>query len=242
MIDSGRSVPGAPVSGPPADRAPARVRQILVVLLAVNSGAIDAIGFLTLGGAFSSVMTGNMVLLGISVAHRDGPLALHVGVALLCFIAGCWLGARAAGRPVAGEHVWPRAVRRVLTGELALIVLLLIGAVITGAGRGEGAQLALLGCAAVALGVQSSAVQRFGVSGLSTTYLTGTLTTVVSRLALREPVRQVGHSATILAGLIVGALLGGLLTSTGSPWVLLLPVVLVAATVVVPELIWRGEK
>lgn len=224
------------------DSPAVRARQILVVLLAVNSGAIDAIGFLTLGGAFSSVMTGNMVLLGISVAHGDGALARNVGVALVCFVAGCALGARASGEPVPGEPVWPGPVRRVLAGELALTVLLLIGAVVTGPHRGAGAQLALLGCAAAALGVQSSAVQRFGVAGLSTTYLTGTLTTVASRLALREPVRNVGHSATILGGLIAGAVLGGLLTTTGSPWVLLLPVSLVGTTVLVPALIWREHR
>jgi hypothetical protein len=71
-------------------------------------------------------------------------------------------------------------------------------------------QLALLAVNAVALGVQSSSVQRFGVSGLSTTYLTGTLTTAVVRLASGHSPRQVLHSMQLLGGLIGGAALGAL--------------------------------
>lgn len=47
----------------PSDVTP-RGRAVLVVLLAVNSAYLDAVGFLALGAAFTSVMTGNMVLLG----------------------------------------------------------------------------------------------------------------------------------------------------------------------------------
>jgi uncharacterized membrane protein YoaK (UPF0700 family) len=64
---------------------------------------------------------------------------------------------------------------------------------------------------ALALGIQSSTVQRFGVSGMSTTYLTGTLTTVVMRLAAGRRVREVWHSIEILVGLVAGAAAGALL-------------------------------
>jgi uncharacterized membrane protein YoaK (UPF0700 family) len=46
------------------------------------------------------------------------------------------------------------------------------GARVAGVARG------LLALTALALGIQSAAIQRFGVLGLSTTYLTGTLTTL----------------------------------------------------------------
>ena len=68
-------------------------------------------------------------------------------------------------------------------------------------------QLGLLVINSLALGVQSSAVLRFGVSGLSTTYLTGTLTTLVSRLVSGHSLKDVAHSMTILAGLVGGAAL-----------------------------------
>lgn len=76
-----------------------RHRNWLVVLLTVNSGATDAIGYLALGGAFTSVMTGNMVLFGLSVAERDSELLGHVLAVIAAYIGGCLLGARLAGHP-----------------------------------------------------------------------------------------------------------------------------------------------
>jgi hypothetical protein len=43
---------------------------------------------------------------------------------------------------------------------------------------------------------------------MSTTYLTGTLTTVVMRLATGRGVREVWHSIEILVGLVAGAAAG----------------------------------
>jgi hypothetical protein len=95
-----------------------RLRQTLVVALAVVSGATDAIGLLTLGGAFTSVMTGNLVLLGVSASSADGLLAIASGGAILAFCAGAALGARLAGGPTAGDRIWPRAVTVGLAVEL----------------------------------------------------------------------------------------------------------------------------
>jgi uncharacterized membrane protein YoaK (UPF0700 family) len=188
-----------------------RLRQTLVVALAVVSGATDAIGLLALGGAFTSVMTGNMVLLGVAASSADGALAASSGLAILAFCAGAALGARLAGLPVAGDPVWPRRVTVALGVELVLFAGYAVGWWISGGDPGRGLALALLLCTAVGLGIQSSTVQRFGVSGMSTTYLTGTLTTVVIRLASGRGVREVWHSVEILLGLIAGAAAGALL-------------------------------
>lgn len=71
---------------------------------------------------------------------------------------------------------------------------------------------------ALALGIQSSTVQRFGVAGLSTTYLTGTLTTLISRLTSGHRLRDVTPSALTLVGLITGAALGALLATRAPMW------------------------
>jgi uncharacterized membrane protein YoaK (UPF0700 family) len=185
-----------------------RLRQTLVVTLAVVSGATDAIGLLSLGGAFTSVMTGNLVLLGTSASSADGALAISAGGAILAFCAGAALGARVAGNPVTGDRIWPRPVTLALAVELVFMAAYAVGWWVTGGEPGHGAGLAMLLCTAVALGIQSSTVQRFGVSGMSTTYLTGTLTTVVIRLASGRGVREVWHSIEILLGLVVGAAAG----------------------------------
>jgi uncharacterized membrane protein YoaK (UPF0700 family) len=182
-------------------------------VLAVVSGATDAIGFLGLGGVFTSVMTGNMVLLGLGAGTGDWSLVTHAGLAIAAFVFGCVVGVRTAGTSTTGDPVWPAAVTRALAIELAVLVLFAIGWEAAGGHpRLESLQLALLALNAVALGIQSSATQRFGVSGLSTTYLTGTLTSVVIRLTSSGSLRAAAHSLRILTALIVGAVVGGVLT------------------------------
>jgi uncharacterized membrane protein YoaK (UPF0700 family) len=188
-----------------------RLRQSLVVTLAVVSGATDAIGLLALGGAFTSVMTGNMVLLGVSISQGDGGRAASSVGAILAFVAGAALGARVAGTPREGDPIWPRAVTAGLLVELAFMAAYAVGWWATGGAPGTGAAFALLLATAIGLGIQSSTVQRFGVSGLSTTYMTGTLTTVVIRLATGRGVKEVWHSVEVLLGLISGAVAGTLL-------------------------------
>src|SRR3954447_18680503 len=208
------SAPSAAVAaGPPTapSRSTARLRQTLVVTLAVVSGATDAIGLLALGGAFTSVMTGNMVLLGVAASSADGTLAASSGFAILAFCAGAALGARLAGSAQKGDRVWPRPVTVALAVEFLFVAAYATGWWVTGGEPTPRLALAMLLSTAVALGIQISTVQRFGVSGMSTTYLTGTLTTVVMRLASGRGVREVWHSIEILVGLIVGAAAGALL-------------------------------
>jgi uncharacterized membrane protein YoaK (UPF0700 family) len=185
-----------------------RLRQSLVVTLAVVSGATDAIGLMALGGAFTSVMTGNLVILGVAASTADGGLAIASGGAIVAFCAGAALGARLAGSPAPGDRIWPRPVTVGLAVELVLMAAYAVGWWITGGQPGTAVSLALLFAMAAALGIQSSTVQRFGVSGMSTTYLTGTLTTVVMRLATGRGVREVWHSIEILVGLVAGAAAG----------------------------------
>lgn len=213
-----------------ADLSPT-TRNVLVTLLVVNSGYIDAVGFVALGGAFTSVMTGNMVLLGLSAGTADASLASHSALAIVCFIAGCAVGTRVAGIHQEGDPTWPPSVSRALYVQLALVATFAASWWVLSDHPDRDWQLQLLALNAMALGVQSSAVQRFGVSGLSTTYLTGTLTQLVIRLTSGHPVRQVAHSGSLLIGLIAGAALGGLVTSHLRWLVPIPPIALLTAAV-----------
>jgi uncharacterized membrane protein YoaK (UPF0700 family) len=123
----------------------------------------------------------------------------------VAFVIGAAIGTRVAGTASAKDPVWPKAV------NWALLVEFLFFAVYAGLYWGvgndpEGVLLSiLLSMNSFALGMQSSAIQRYGVPGLSTTYMTGTLTTLVIRLASGRPLRDVAHSGTLLIALIVGA-------------------------------------
>jgi uncharacterized membrane protein YoaK (UPF0700 family) len=191
--------------------APARLRGAAAVALAVTSGATDAIGYLALGHVFTSAMTGNLVLLGISLGHRNGERAGRVVVSLVAFTVGCAVGARIAGGPRAEDSVWPPAVTRALALEAGLFVCYSAEWLAVGGHPSVAAKAALLGTGAIALGIQSAAMQRFGVAGLNTTFLSGTLMRLVSALATRHRFRDVQHHLLLLAGLVAGGSIAALL-------------------------------
>lgn len=191
--------------------AHARLRDCLVVALAVVTGATDAIAFVSLGGVFTSVMTGNMVLLGMGLGRGEAALLEHTGVALAAFITGTVVGARIAQAPRSGDPVWPRRITAALTVEFALFLAAAACWWAAGSHPRGSMQSALLAADALALGVQSSAVLRLNVSGLSTTYLTGTLTTLIQSLTTRGRTATSARSLSLLLALIGGAALGAVL-------------------------------
>ena len=181
-----------------------RRRHCLLLLLAFTSGAIDAIGLVALGGVFTSVMTGNMIFLGAGLATGDQDAAVRALIAICAFMAGAFVGARIAGSPRTGDACWPRAVSVALCVELLLLLSFSVVWWFSDANPGAETRLVLLAVDALALGVQSSAILRFGIRGLSTTYMTGTLTSVMSALAAgRHPSNWVS-SAQILVSVVCG--------------------------------------
>jgi uncharacterized membrane protein YoaK (UPF0700 family) len=178
------SVPGESAPGSPAGTVAERRRdQNLVAVLAIATGALDAISFLGLGGVFTSVMTANMVLLGLSAGRPDAALAGHAGVALAGFVLGGLAAGRFARPPGEPARAWPGRVTVALGVEAAVLAAVAAGWE-AAAGRPTGAgQFVLVCAAAVAMGIQSAAVRALGMPGLSTTYLTGTLTAVLGDLA-----------------------------------------------------------
>ena len=185
-------------------------RDALVITLTLVTGSVDAIGLLRLGGVFTSVMTGNMVFLGIAASEHSGSIALHTGVAFVMYIVGSFIGARIAGHAPDNEtHLWPLSVVKALSVELVVIAVFGVWWELVHAAPPTDVAYSMLGLNAMALGIQSAAVLRFGVSGLSTTYLTGTLTQFIAGFTKKKAPMQV-RSSFILLALIVGAGLGAL--------------------------------
>ena len=69
-----------------------RPRQQILTLIAIaltfGSGATDVASFTRLGGVFTSVMTGNIVLAGLAIAQRSLSLASHTAVSIAGYIVG----------------------------------------------------------------------------------------------------------------------------------------------------------
>jgi uncharacterized membrane protein YoaK (UPF0700 family) len=230
-----------------------QLKSLIAVVLTFASGATDVISYTRLGNVFTSVMTGNIVLLGLAVARGSVTLATHTICSIGGYIAGVagstWIArgfkatpaetsddSRASGLP---PHViWA------LGGEFILFAGFALGWEVSGTRPAGWAQFCLLATVAAAIGMQSATVNRMNLSEVGTTYLTGTLTTMVASLVTpgqrtRYKLRRFG----VLFGLAAGAALSGLLIKTAAAGAPALPlaalgVVLVLATAPVD---WRSR-
>jgi uncharacterized membrane protein YoaK (UPF0700 family) len=156
----------------------------MLVLLALAAGCVDATSFLGLGQVLTAAMTGNTVLLGLALGRADMLGALRSTVALLAFFAGVVLGASIAPRSPPGPICSP-AVAPALALELVLLVALATWHLVEGAERWLDVRFLLIAAAGLAMGIQSAVAYRIGVPGIATTYVTGTLTSLATRLVAR---------------------------------------------------------
>jgi uncharacterized membrane protein YoaK (UPF0700 family) len=223
-------------------RRPATVRDALLVALTVAAGAVDAISYLGLGGIFTANMTGNMVLLAIAVGSGAGPQALRAGVSLIAFSAGVFVSARIIRAPQAAS-LWPRRITTTLT-----VVALLQGGVLAGwlatsahpSGAVEGGLIAL---SALAMGAQGSAIRTMNVSGVSTTWLTGTLVGLVTQIAVRSGSRgEKALRAGVLIALLAGAAAAAVLLTKARSLAPILPLALTVSVVVVASVAFEKNE
>ncbi|HET9081823.1 MAG TPA: YoaK family protein [Trebonia sp.] len=205
-----------------------RVRDGLVVVLALTTGAVDAVTFVRLGHVFSSVITGNLALLGIAAGQREGSLAVNGGLALAGYGLGVLVGRAVAGESPDAQRIWPRRSTMALIAELLALAGFSAGWLVTSGHPAGGTRMTLVVVASAAMGMQSTAVRRLGQ--MSSTYLTSTLTGIIEAFALRRWPQDWQRSAGVLLTLVTGAVLGaGAATVNESllPLVLLIPVAFV---------------
>jgi uncharacterized membrane protein YoaK (UPF0700 family) len=204
------------------------MRDLLLLLLSLAAGCVDALAFLHTG-TFPANMTGNSVVLGLALARANFAGAELPALALLGFCLGAAASARltlVTGRAWSGR----------VTLSLALAAVLLLGAA---AAIGLGGHFTVvLTLAAVAMGLQSAAVQRLGVAGVSTVFVTGTLTTAIVQLVDGRASGAPSKTTPWLpiaswVAYFLGAIVGGLQSLLQMPLPILLPGILllvVAAT------------
>ncbi len=174
-------------------------------LLAFASGSFDVVSFLRLGNVFASVMTSNMVLVAVAVVHHDTSLGVRCAVALAGYIAGVSLAAIAVpSSERSGLGTGP--LTGLLAGEAVVLGGFSAGWMATGGRPGGGAQIALLAIVAVGMGAQSVAAKGLGDPKAGTTFLTGTLTGLVSDLVRSPGPAGADRAAmTALVALVAGA-------------------------------------
>lgn len=171
--------------------------DVLLLVLAVAAGSADGWSYFGLGHAFVANMTGNTVLLGIAIfLHGD---LVHPAISLVCYAAGTALAAFLT-RAIREGSIWPRAVCNTLVLEAAILIAAAIGWALAGSGRMGSASApaleVLLGCVALAIGMQSGAMLQLKVPGVVTTYITGTWTYLIrgmTRFLAREQRKPAGE-------------------------------------------------
>ncbi|MFD9024286.1 YoaK family protein [Streptomyces parvulus] len=189
-----------------------------------SAGAVNAWGFLTLGGVFTSVVTANSALIGIGLGGADPKLGGLAAVAVLCYVLGAAGAGRAAGRP--------RRSGRPHRADFLLLELLLLWAVVGWwlAADGDpsgGERTAMLGTVAAAMGCQNAGVRVAMGAQMPTAYLTGLLTGAVTDAVTDRRIQWRVLSTTTL--LILGAAAVSLLERLLPESAPLLPALLVTA-------------
>ncbi len=205
---------------------------------------MDAATYLGLGQVFTANMTGNTVLLAIAVAEGSGAAAARSGAALVGFCAGVALGALT--RDPDERRPWPAQVWMALVLGVFSLAALGIGWGLAGAHPAGGARYGLIIASGIAMGLQSAATRAAPLKGVSTTYMTGTLTRAIEGAVarLRGRPREHEEAAEFRAGTWViylcGALAGAFAERAWHAGSVAIPLVFTAAVTVVAVVLRFG--
>ena len=196
-------------------------RDTVICLLAVTAGSADGWAFFGLGGAFVANMTGNTVLLGMSVFKIHGDM-LHPLISLASYIAGVICGSLLTrnAKPVP-EGRWPKQVWSALLLEGVMLSCAAVAWFAVHPTLGVPPyHTVLLGWVAFAIGVQSASMLQLKIPGVVTTYITGTWTTLMNSLArfqAQPPAERqqfesrLGMQAAVLGSYFLSAVVTGCL-------------------------------
>ncbi len=151
------------------------LRYVLLLLLCFTAGLVDVIGYLRLEHVFTANMTGNIVVLGMSLGRLQDLAIARVLTALVGFILGNIIATILIGSDKSPSLWHPR----VTTALIVEWVLLCAFAVIAYLPLTETLVFVCLGCLSMAMGIQTTAARRLGIAGISTTVLTNNLVNAV---------------------------------------------------------------
>lgn len=152
-------------------------RNTLLFILAITSGSADGWSYIGLGHAFVANMTGNTVLLAVSIflEHHD---VLHPLISLRCYAAGVAFGSFLT-RDVKEGSLWSKSTSSVLLVESLILFAATVAWLSKNAILSPRLKDLVLGCVAAAIGLQSGAMLALKLPGIITTYITGTWTTLI---------------------------------------------------------------
>jgi uncharacterized membrane protein YoaK (UPF0700 family) len=185
---------GAPASQPTPDETDL-VALAIACAMAFLAGATDVCGLARLRDLFVSFMSGNTTMLAFALGHGDLARAGMIAGLIALFVAGATIG----------------TIIAVLSGRYhAATVALAVTTMLTVPLLWSAATVAAL---TLAMGMLNAAMQRAGATGVSLTYVTGTLVKFAQGLGHHVCGRR-EDTAWKLQGLLWLALLGGAAAAT----------------------------
>jgi uncharacterized membrane protein YoaK (UPF0700 family) len=220
--------------------------HVELLLLSAIAASIDAIGYLKLGHVLTANMTGNTVLLGISLGRLQVAQAVRGFVALAGFVTGVCIGASLAHHRRKG---WEETLAYSLGIEFILVLLMgLFWLAFMIRFHYLVVIISIVLCS-IAMGLQSATVKHLDIPGVVTTYITGTITAVVSEVVvnfrkLRRSVpvgsenkmpaqleKRIGLQAGIFLVYLASAALTVLIYRQGLEFLPLVPLVLILSVI-----------
>jgi len=208
-------------------------RDRLLLALTFAAGCVDALSYLGLSRVFTANMTGNAVLLGLAIGQTEELQVAHSSAAIVGFVAGVLLGARLVGSS-RERVVWSSRITAAVGLEALVLAVFAIGWWVTGpASRGSGL-VGLIVLSGLAMGIQSAVARRLAVPGVSTTYVTGTITALIAELtSVSGAVGDRRRMTAVIGALLVGAVVGGVAQAYARPAAAVVPALVVAFVVAV---------
>jgi uncharacterized membrane protein YoaK (UPF0700 family) len=184
---------------------------------ALVGGYGDTAGFV-IAKTFTGHVTGSLVLATVGAAAHDWGAALGHASAVVVFLAGIPLSVL-LDRALAAWSSW-----RLLPTVMGIEVILIVAAYWASASQAAFGTEAFVACMSLALGLQNGAFRRTGGISVHTTYLTGTITSLIGMRMERQaspPIRIAAATTEakvrMLCGIWVAFVVG---SGTGAAMVL----------------------
>jgi uncharacterized membrane protein YoaK (UPF0700 family) len=203
------------------DRAKALLTDVTTGLYMISAtcGLVDALCFLALGGVFAEMMTGNLLLMALSIGIGS---ALGETARYIPAIAAFMLGALIGGLML-------RAPRRLQERRIGFAVewaIIVAATALTFVAEPDAHNLAghvVVAMLALAMGIQNAMLRVHGVPDIATNVMTVTFTGIIADSALAGGTNRNWRRRTTSVGLFMaGAALGGFLLKLGTGWPLVL--------------------
>lgn len=204
---------------PPRDN-PHGPLPLLLVLMTIVTGLVDAFSYLQLGHVFVANMTGNVVFLSFALGGAPGFLWWASLLAIFTFIAGAFLGgwiAHTRGRH-RGRHLLIAAGLQTVFVLASFVVALLLPTPYD-----DAALVPLIVLLGMGMGLQNATARALAVPDLTTTVLTLTITGIsADSSAAGGTSSKIGRRLVSIISMFLGGLIGVLLIEAHhGAWVLL---------------------